>query len=95
MESDTRQSPLVSSSAVHYYLSITCLGWYTVHWFIQLVGVYAASVAFSNHHRGPNHALTDSVLLPTVDEDTVHHLPDLPAAQRAQNLSQGSQFYAP
>jgi len=44
MESDTRQSPLVSSNTVRYYLSLACIGWYTVHWFIQLVGVYAASV---------------------------------------------------
>ncbi|KAF9652004.1 glycosyltransferase family 21 protein [Thelephora ganbajun] len=42
MESDTGQSPLVTSSTVRYYLSIVCLGWYAVHWSLQLVGMYAA-----------------------------------------------------
>ena len=46
MDPDTPQSPLVTSGTVGYYLSIVCLGWYAIHWFIQLVGVCAASVAF-------------------------------------------------
>ena len=42
MESD--QSPLVTSSTLRYCLSAACLGWYAVHWSLQLVGMYSASV---------------------------------------------------
>ena len=44
MESDTGQPPIAASSTVRNFLSIVCLGWYAVHWFIQLVGVFTASV---------------------------------------------------
>jgi len=54
MGSDPDQSPLLASSTVRYYLSILCLGWYTIHWFIQLVGVYAGSVPFFHHHHEMN-----------------------------------------
>jgi len=94
MESDTRQSPLVSSSAVRYYLSLGCIGWYTVHWFIQLVGVYAASVTSSITITGRTTRLPRTFCPPTVDGDTVRPLQDLPAAQLLQNLSQEFQFYA-
>lgn len=40
MESDPDHPPL--ANAVHYYLPIVCLGWYTFQWFIQLVGVFSA-----------------------------------------------------
>lgn len=93
MESDTRQSSLVSSSAVRYYLSIACLGWYTAHWFIQLVGVYAASVTSSIAVTSRTTRLP-TVLLPAVDEDTVHHLQDLPAVQLPKILFQEFRFYA-
>lgn len=46
MESNADQSPLVASSTVRNFLSTLCLGWYVVHWFIQLVGVFTALVAF-------------------------------------------------
>lgn len=49
-ETETGQLPLFTSSAVRCYLSILCLGWYAFHWFIQLVGVWAASV-ISPHYR--------------------------------------------
>ena len=45
MESDADQHPLSALSTVRYYLSVICLGWYAIHWFIQLVGLYAASVS--------------------------------------------------
>ena len=58
MEVDTTgQSPLVTSSTVGHFLSTLCLGWYAVHWFVQFVGMYAASVAFPHRDDGLN-ALT-------------------------------------
>ena len=92
-ETDTGQLPLFTSSAVRYYLSILCLGWYAFHWFIQLVGVWAASVTLPHHHVDP--VCSRPMLFPlTVDEDTVHRVPYRPAAQHPRNLSQESRFYA-
>jgi hypothetical protein len=58
MEVDTGQSPLPTSSMVGHFLSTLCLGWYAVHWFVQFVGMYAASVDFPPRDDRPN-ALTN------------------------------------